>query len=542
MEVRPEGGLEVARPLTQTVSLAPGEVRIVGWSAQARAAGTVTVTVGARSATAGDAVRLTMPVRPLAVREVETQVGEFQGLWETTVSLPTDTLKSVSFLEVHLSRSVAGNILVGLEYLTGYPFGCVEQTMSKALPTAVVARAFHQLGYASPTLLADLPPKVQAGLQRLYGFQHNDGGWGWWWDDASHDYQTAWVVFGLTMIAQAGYEVDPGVVGRGVDWLNGHLNEMDIRTRAYALYSMAIAGKGNRDATLAMVNDREKLDFFSQAALALALHELGEAERARALVDELAERATVTSEGAQWAGESYEGHYYQKTMASTTRTTAMVLDALVRVRPDHPLIPQAVRWLMAQRQTDGWGSTNETAYAIIALTDYLLALEERTADTTCRVEVNGATVHEGRLGRGEPVVSLRLPAVHLRTGPNRLRLQCDGGGILYYVVNNRLPAGSGAGGGGGECARRPNLPGREDEGGHYGGPPRTTGGGGTAGQGAEGWILHHRGGPAARRAGGAERAAQHYQPRCPRGGAVLLAPVPVQPEGGLGRPGGLLHH
>lgn len=435
--IRPEGGLEVAPPPTQTLALAPGEVRIVGWSARAPVPGTVTVTVSARSATAGDAVRMTIPVRPLAVREVQTQVGQFQGAWETTVFLPTDTLKGVSFLEVHLSRSVAGNILVGLEYLTGYPFGCVEQTMSRALPTAVVARAFHRLGYAAPTLLADLPPKVQAGLQRLYGFQHNDGGWGWWWDDASHDYQTAWVVFGLAMIAQAGYEVDPDVIQRGVDWLNGHLDEMDIRTRAYALYSMAIAGKGNRAATLALLEKRKELDFFSQAALALALHELGESAPARMLVDELAEQATVTQEGAWWAGE-YEGHYSQKTMASTTRTTAMVLDALVQVRPDHPLIPQAVRWLMSQRRTDGWGSTNETAYTILALTDYLLALEERTADTICRVEVNGVAVYEGRLGRGEPVVSLRLPAARLRTGQNRLRLVCDGGGTLYYVVNNRL--------------------------------------------------------------------------------------------------------
>jgi len=437
VDIRWEGGLEVARPLTQTVALAPGGVRIVGWLAHARAPGTVTVTVSAQSATAGDAVRMTMPVRPLAVPQVETHVGEFRGTWETTVTLPPDALGE-SFVEVQLARSIAGSVLVGLEYLTGYPFGCVEQTMSKALPTAVVARAFHQLGYSTPKLMAELPPKVRAGLQRLYGFQHNDGGWGWWWDDASHDYQTAWVVFGLTMIAQAGYEVDSGVIERGVDWLNDHLSEMDIRTRAYALYAMAIAGKGNREATLAMIPDQEKLDFFSRAALALALQEVGARTQARAVLDALAEEATVTAEGAWWAGESYEGHYYEKTMASTTRTTAMVLDTLVRIRPDHPLIPPTVRWLMAQRRTDGWGSTNETAYAIIALTDHLLAVREQTSETTCRVEINGDVVHEGKLGRGEPAISLTIPAARLRTGQNSLRVRCDGGGTLYSVVNGRF--------------------------------------------------------------------------------------------------------
>lgn len=437
IRIRWEGGLEVASPLTQTLALAPGTARIVGWAARAQSVGAVTVTISARSPIAGDAVQTVLPVRPLAVPQVESQVGEFQGAWETTVVLPTDALNE-SFVEVQLARSLAGGVLLGLEYLTGYPFGCVEQTMSKALPTAVVARAFHQLGYSTPTLLADLPPKVNAGLQRLYGFQHNDGGWGWWWDDASHDYQTAWVIFGLTMIREAGYEVDPQVIQRGVNWLNEHLDGMDSRTRAYALYSMAIAGHGNRDATLAMVREQEKLDFFSRAALALALHELGARSEAQAVLEGLLAQATVRGEFAWWAGEAYEGHYYQKTMASTTRTTAMALDALVHIRPDHPLIPRVVRWLMDQRRSDGWGSTNETAYAILALTDYLLAAEERTADTICRVEANEVVIHKGKLGRGEPAITLKIPAARLRPGSNRLRIQCDGGGSLYYVVNNRL--------------------------------------------------------------------------------------------------------
>src|SRR5512136_3044194 len=105
--------------------------------------------------------------------------------------------------------------------------------MSRVLPTVAVGRAFYQLGIGNLTLQADLPPKVDAGLQKLYGFQHNDGGWGWWYDDTTHDYQTAWVVFGLAVTQQAGYEVDPQVIKRGADWLSSHLDGMDPRTRAY---------------------------------------------------------------------------------------------------------------------------------------------------------------------------------------------------------------------------------------------------------------------------------------------------------------------
>ena len=60
---------------------------------------------------------------------------------------------------------------------------------------------------------------VELGLQKIYGFQHNDGGWGWWYDDSSNEYQTAYVLFGLAATRDAGYEVDAGVIERGATWL-----------------------------------------------------------------------------------------------------------------------------------------------------------------------------------------------------------------------------------------------------------------------------------------------------------------------------------
>ncbi len=385
-------------------------------------------------------MRLTLPIRPLAIPDVETQVGAFSGDFTTTVYLPSlpQDARDLSSVQIELNRSIAGSLLTGLEYLTGFPYGCVEQTMSRALPNAVVGRAFYQLGVGNPTLQADLPPQINAGLQRLYGFQHNDGGWGWWYDDSTDAYQTAWVVFGLAITAEAGYEVDPGVIERGADWLKQHLDEMDVRTRAYALYSLAIAGYGDLEATQALVEELSDLDTFSQAALALALHKLGASAQARQIVGLLAETASVTERGVHWPNPNEDGRYYRKTMASATRSTALALSALAQIHPDHELEPGVVRWLMGRRQNHGWGSTNETAYAILALTDHLLATEEATADTVYSVELNGQTIASGTLGRGEPAVSLEIPAGQMRNGHNRLRIQQSGGGRLYYVVSSRI--------------------------------------------------------------------------------------------------------
>ncbi|HNT77599.1 MAG TPA: Ig-like domain-containing protein [Anaerolineae bacterium] len=423
------------------VTLAPGNKQLIGWTVTLTQTGAMDVLVEA--VTDGDyvvdAVRLPLLIQPLAVPDVTTEVGQFQGALTATIVMPAGAL-TLSGVRLDLSRSIAGTLLEGVEYLTGFPYGCVEQTMSRALPNAVVGRALKQLGVSNLQLEADLPPKVAAGLQRLYGYQHNDGGWGWWYDDSTHDYQTAWVVFGLATTAEAGYDVDAGVITRGVEWLNQNLGGMDIRTRAYALYSMAVAGAPNITETLKLTEQLDALDTFSRAGLALALHAAGEAEAADKVMDVLIETAVTADGKTSWTGDDYDGHYYDKTMASPTRSTALALSALVEIRPDSPLIPNVVRWLMAQRKQDGWGSTNETAYSLLALTDHLLAtsFSEAATATTYTVTLGDTVIAEGKLGRGEPAVSLEIPAAQLQPGENTLRITHDGTKPLYYVINTRV--------------------------------------------------------------------------------------------------------
>jgi uncharacterized protein YfaS (alpha-2-macroglobulin family) len=59
---------------------------------------------------------------------------------------------------------------------------------------------------------------TKAGLERLYDFQHADGGWGWWKDGDSDHFMTAYVVWGMTLAREAGIEVRSGVVERAVEF------------------------------------------------------------------------------------------------------------------------------------------------------------------------------------------------------------------------------------------------------------------------------------------------------------------------------------
>ena len=309
--------------------------------------------------------------------------------------------------------------------------------MSRVLPNAMVGRAFAQIGVRNERLLADLPPMVELGLQKLYGFQHNDGGWGWWYDDTSHDYQTAYVLLGLAATRDAGYEVDAGVIERGATWLKEHLEQMDPRTAAFSLYALTmVGGADSAEAAQALADQTlaggAALDAFSRAALAIALYEQADEERARALLGGLIAEANETEQEAFWPTGLEDGTYRQKTMASTTRTTALVLDALVRVEPDHPLVPKAVRWLLGQRQGKSWGTTQETAFALLALADYVVASQEQAAESAYQVFLNGTLLSSRRFGQDTALrETVTIAASALNPGENELRLVKVGEGRLY---------------------------------------------------------------------------------------------------------------
>ncbi|MCE7988120.1 MAG: hypothetical protein DYG89_43710 [Caldilinea sp. CFX5] len=426
--------LQILADVTQTIQLEPGAAQIVGWTVAATTAGEVDLVFAASGAEVADAVRLPLAIRPVAIPDIQSQVGEFTTTLTTAITMPANALAQ-SHVTVELNRSIAGSVLSGLEYLTGYPYGCVEQIMSRALPNAVVGRALTALGLDNPALQESLPAQLNAGLQQLSSMQHEDGGWGWWYDDESDSYQTAWVVFGLALTRDSGVAVADDVLNLGVSWLRQNLTEMDPRTRAFALYSIALAGHGDRAATQALIAESDKLDPFSLAALALALHQLGAPTEAEQLVARLVALAQTEAGKSYWPTSDLDGHYAHKVMSSTTRTTALALSALVQITPGSALEPNVVRWLMSQRRQSGWGSTNETAFALLALTDHLRAAQEQATPSDYQVLLNDAEIAQGTLDHEQPQARIEIPLQQLQAGTNQLRIAQSGDGLLYYQIN-----------------------------------------------------------------------------------------------------------
>ena len=147
--------------------------------------------------------------------------GQFTGRHK--LSLPEGFV--ARDLRVGISRTDVAGGLEGLAYLVDYPYGCVEQTMSRFLPSVMAQRAVQQTPVTlPPEVMKKLPDVLNKGLNRLYNFQHADGGWGWWQRDANNGTMTTYVVYGLARCKSTGTHVDDGVLQAGCRYLTSKLH------------------------------------------------------------------------------------------------------------------------------------------------------------------------------------------------------------------------------------------------------------------------------------------------------------------------------
>lgn len=452
-------GLQIGASANQQVDIPPDDKVEVTWPVTVEDVREVTLQFGARGASLADAVEIKLPVYRYSTPEVVATAGQLEadGQRLEAVALPPSYDPTQGELSVHVDPSLAAGMVEGLDYVEHYPYECTEQTVSRFLPNVVTYRALKKLGLDQPgtsielakNLEEKLPNLVSSGLQRLYNQQHYDGGWGWWVQDDSHPYLTAYVLLGLIEAQRADFAVDEGVVERAVDFLRGSLSRpQDLKQswqanrQAFILYVLAEAGEGDLGRTTTLFDRRDMLDTFGKAHLAMALDllEPGKPARVTTLLSDITSDAILSATGTHW--EEAQVDYYA--MNTDTRSTAIVLAALARLDPGNALAPKTVRWLMTVRQEGHWETTQETAWAIIGLTDWMVATGELEGAYNWQVAVNGERLGEGSVSSEniDQTVKLQVEVAQLLADEaNRVVIerwapkgQEQGSGRLYYSM------------------------------------------------------------------------------------------------------------
>jgi alpha-2-macroglobulin len=436
-------GARLLDTASQTVTIPKQGEHRIDWRVAANQVGSLTLLAKALTDQESDAVQVPLEVVPHGLKQSvggSTTISEDSADKTISLNLPANAHSEARSLRIEAAPSIAGTLFGALDYLTAYPYGCTEQTMSSFLPNVVVAGALKEVKTTSIRATNDLGAKVQRGMDRLYGFQHDDGGWGWWKDDKTDPFMTAYVTDGLTLASRAGYATDKSRITNGRDKLMRMIaagksddgQAIDPDTRAYMIYALGESGTVDAALINELFSKRGELQPYGRALLALALKQHRDDGRAKQVAGEIEQSASSNEYDAHWESK-HNSHGYA--VENDTEATALSLKALALINPQSGLLAKTARWLVGNRRNGYyWESTKQTAFAILGLTDYVKVSKELSPDYSVQVYVNGEQVLTRQVTSAD-LTSAQAFVIE-RKGPqlvnaNQVRVVKTGKGALY---------------------------------------------------------------------------------------------------------------
>ena len=137
------------------------------------------------------------------------------------------------------------NVPALLAQLDRYPYGCAEQTISRALPLLYANDLSVDRGL---TVDGELRGRIQTAIDRVFQMQDSAGAFGTWGPQSADIWLSAYVTDFLTRAKEAGYTVDPRGFTQALARLQNYVAYVsDFKRggekRAYALYVLARNGK-----------------------------------------------------------------------------------------------------------------------------------------------------------------------------------------------------------------------------------------------------------------------------------------------------------
>lgn len=344
-------------------------------------AGSVSINLSDASGLSLDQI-VDVPVRPASLPITERRVLALKPGATLTVdkNLLADSVLPGASISVNVTRSAAFDIPALLMTLDRYPFGCAEQTTSRALPLLYLAEVAKQAGMENDE---DVKKRVQDAIYRVLSYQASAGSFGLWGPDSGDVWLDSYVTDFLTRAREMKYDVPERAFVQALENLQNTLSyTTDIKGQgdqiAYAIYVLA----RNKKAAISdlryyadtMINDFPTPLAKAHIAAALALY--GDAQRSKNIFLD----ALQMSEQSMVSRVNLSRTDY----GTILRDGAAILALAAESRPVPPVIPE-----LAKAVTKEWGrskykSTQEEAWMLLA------ARAIQGGDDGLKVDVNGA--------------------------------------------------------------------------------------------------------------------------------------------------------
>jgi uncharacterized protein YfaS (alpha-2-macroglobulin family) len=356
------GPVRVENP-TQNVTIAKGGTATLSFATTAgQTEGMAEFAVAVSGGGESSRDTITVPVRSPLPPRTSVRSGALE-----TASLTVPELASEEFLpgtarrDITVGRFPLVRFTGNLKALLGYPYGCIEQTVSRAFPLlyfADLAKALDPASFESISPAA----MVQSAIRRVTGMQLYNGGFSMWPGGSEpQEWMSLYAAHFLVEAKLAGYPADKEVLAQALSFAGETGRHADLtkpeglKTAAYALYVQAKAGRADIGA---MDNLRDshgkKLPAEAKGLLGAAYAAVGNTRAAEILVSGPA----PSGEPRKETGGSLD---------STLRDKALYLSALADAAPADPRLGSLAVEVGRLLEGEAYPSTQENAFALLAL-------------------------------------------------------------------------------------------------------------------------------------------------------------------------------
>lgn len=435
---------EVLSPEEKTVWVDAKSSVNVYWNFKARLSGFTQLLMSVDCEAGSDASLKRLPVIRAAAEQIVTKSGQVRD--GTTFTIPKEVDLTSARLEISFAPSLAADMADTLNFLVDYPYGCVEQTMSRFLPAIKVAQILKQYEVNHPELQKKMPLVVASGIKRLLELQQGDGGWGWHGGSQTHEMMTPYALYGLLQAEKAGYTIpNETAIQRGLQRLRYFIDIMiqqqnpHVADRIYCMYVYSHREKLEQ-VHWDWLADQQKGGKLSDYANALCVEmcvDQGKPKLAKSFVEDLRAKASKNSSGhITWKTAGFS-----RWMEDPFEITAAAMKAIVAFDKDDALIDGILGFFAATKRGDRWNSTKDTAMILFALCDYLAkANYNPDAKNELTYTLNGK---KGRDVKFDDKLTKKivLDGSELKNGDNKLTFTTEMTGVMYRFVLRYWKAG-----------------------------------------------------------------------------------------------------
>jgi len=404
------GKIELAADAPESINLGQGARTAVTVPVTASETGDASIRVTLTHASGLEVYQdLILPVRPPAMPMTDRRVVSLAaggGSIRVDEELLADSLLDGASVAVGVSPSAAFDIPSLLMTLDRYPYGCTEQTTSRALPLLYVSELASASGLDPDP---NLKQRIQDAIYRVLSNQSSSGSFGLWGPGYGDLWLDSYITDFLTRAREQDYDVPQEAMEQALTNLQNSLAyDQNIKDRgtemAYATYVLARNKKASVG-DLRYYADTQ-IDAFTspmaraQIAASLALY--GDVQRAEATFASALNLARNSSDN--WNRSDY---------GSTLRDGAAILALAAETQPSPSVMPELIRYVAQRRAATRYMSTQDQAWMLLA------ARAIRSNGAAISLEVNGVT-HSGNFARrvsGQELLGTPLTVVNRGTQP-----------------------------------------------------------------------------------------------------------------------------